>query len=150
MQREYAVIGRIENNLHWCLDVLFCDDECTVLDRNAVENLAIIRRIVYNRIKMLSKMDTLSMGKRSSVSTTIILELRSFFHAEALPQEVLGLEFMDKELAKEEFSDKTGILDVKLKLTNGTVIDIEISFSDRRPCLSENTSFAIRQNIAAA
>ena len=66
------------------------------------------------------------------------------------PQQVLGLEFMDKELTKEEFSDKTGILDVKLKLTDGTVIDIEISFSDRRPCLSENTSFAIRQNIAAA
>ena len=66
------------------------------------------------------------------------------------PQEVIGLEFMDKELTKEEFSDKTGILDVKLKLTDGTVIDIEISFSDRHPCLSENTSFAIRQNIAAA
>ena len=45
------------------------------------------------------------------------------------PQEILGLEFMDKELAKEEFSDKTGILDVKLKLTNGTVIDIEIQAS---------------------
>ena len=57
----------IENNLHWCLDVLFCDDECTVLDRNAAENLAIIRRIVYNRIKMLSKMDTLSMGKRACI-----------------------------------------------------------------------------------
>ena len=66
------------------------------------------------------------------------------------PQEVADLEFMDKELTKEEFSDKTGILDVKLKLTNGTVIDIEISFSDRHPCLSENTSFAIRQNVAAA
>ena len=57
----------IENNLHWCLDVLFCDDECTVLDRNAAENLAIIRRIVYNRIKMLSKVDTLSMGKRACI-----------------------------------------------------------------------------------
>ena len=45
------------------------------------------------------------------------------------PQEVFGLEFMDKELTKEEFSDKTGILDVKLKLTNGTVIDIEIQAS---------------------
>ena len=45
------------------------------------------------------------------------------------PQQVLGLEFMDKELTKEEFSDKTGILDVKLKLTNGTVIDIEIQAS---------------------
>ena len=45
------------------------------------------------------------------------------------PQEVIGLEFMDKELTKEEFSDKTGILDVKLKLTDGTVIDIEIQAS---------------------
>ena len=45
------------------------------------------------------------------------------------PQQVLGLEFMDKELTKEEFSDKTGILDVKLKLTDGTVIDIEIQAS---------------------
>lgn len=55
----------IENNLHWCLDVLFSDDECTVLDRNAAENLAIIRRIIYNRIKMLSGLETLSMGKRA-------------------------------------------------------------------------------------
>ena len=64
--------------------------------------------------------------------------------------EITDLELMDKELTKEELSDKSGILDVKLKLANGTVIDIEISFSDRRPCLSENTSFAIWQNIAAA
>ena len=64
--------------------------------------------------------------------------------------EIANLELMDKELTKEELSDKSGILDVKLKLANGTVIDIEISFSDRRPCLSENTSFAIWQNIAAA
>ncbi|MEL3906400.1 MAG: PD-(D/E)XK nuclease family transposase [Treponema sp.] len=41
------------------------------------------------------------------------------------PQEVSDIELMDKELAKEELSDKTGILDVKLKLTNGTVIDNE-------------------------
>ena len=45
------------------------------------------------------------------------------------PPQVLGLEFMDKELTKEEFSDKTGILDVKLKLTDDTVIDIEIQAS---------------------
>jgi len=45
------------------------------------------------------------------------------------PQQVLDLEFIDKELTKEEFSDKTGILDVKLKLTDGTVIDIEIQAS---------------------
>ncbi len=45
------------------------------------------------------------------------------------PQDVIDLELMDKELTKEELSDKTGILDVKLKLTNGTVIDIEIQAS---------------------
>ena len=43
--------------------------------------------------------------------------------------EISGLELMDKELTKEELSDKTGILDVKLKLSNGTVIDIEIQAS---------------------
>ena len=65
-------------------------------------------------------------------------------------QDVNERELMDKELTKEELSDKTGILDVKLKLTNGTIIDVEISFSDRHPCLSENTSFAMWQNVAAA
>jgi len=45
------------------------------------------------------------------------------------PQEITGLELMDKELTKEELSDKTGVLDVKLKLTDGTIIDIEIQAS---------------------
>ena len=45
------------------------------------------------------------------------------------PEDVSELELMDKELIKEDLSDKTGILDVKLQLTNGTVIDIEIQSS---------------------
>ena len=45
------------------------------------------------------------------------------------PEDVSELELMDKELTKEDLSDKTGILDVKLQLTNGTVIDIEIQSS---------------------
>ena len=40
-------------------------------------------------------------------------------------------------------------LDVLVKDETGKSYDIEMSFSDRHPCLSENTSFAIRQNIAA-
>ena len=63
---------------------------------------------------------------------------------------IADLELLDKELSKDAISDKTGILDVKLRLKGGTTIDIEISFTDRRPCLSVNTSFAIRQNIASA
>ena len=45
---------------------------------------------------------------------------------------------------------KTVRLDVLVKDGSDTSYDIEMSFSDRHPCLSENTSFAIRQNIASA
>ena len=45
---------------------------------------------------------------------------------------------------------KTVRLDVLVKDKTGSSYDIEMSFSDRYSCLSENTSFAIRQNIAAA
>ena len=60
------------------------------------------------------------------------------------------LELLDKELAKDTMADEIDILDVKLRLKDGTTIDIEISYSDRCPCLSEYTSFAIWQNIASA
>ena len=48
------------------------------------------------------------------------------------------------------YNDKIGRLDIKIRLPDGRKIDVEMSFSDRLPCLSENTSFVIRQNIAAA
>ena len=41
-------------------------------------------------------------------------------------------------------------LDVLVKDEAGTSYDIEMSFTDRHPCLSVNTSFAVRQNIATA
>ena len=41
-------------------------------------------------------------------------------------------------------------LDVLVQDKTGTSYDIEMSFSARHPCLAENTSFAIRQNIASA
>jgi transposase DDE domain len=56
----------VENNLHWCLDVIFREDECPILDRNTAQNIAIIRRIIYNRIKMqLKPKEQLCFGKRS-------------------------------------------------------------------------------------
>ena len=42
---------------------------------------------------------------------------------------ITDLELLDKELAKDAVTDKTGILDVKLRLKNGTTIDIEIQNS---------------------
>lgn len=44
-------------------------------------------------------------------------------------KDIVNLELLDKELSKEDIHDKTGILDVKLKLIDGTIIDIEIQTS---------------------
>ena len=48
------------------------------------------------------------------------------------------------------YNDKIGRLDIKIRLQDGRKIDVEMSFPDRHPCLSGNTSFAFRQNIASA
>ena len=42
------------------------------------------------------------------------------------PETIAGLELLDKELHKDSISDKTGVLDVKLRLKNNIIIDIEI------------------------
>ncbi|UTC74983.1 PD-(D/E)XK nuclease family transposase [Treponema sp. OMZ 792] len=42
------------------------------------------------------------------------------------PETIAGLELLDKEFHKDAISDKTGVLDVKLRLKNSTIIDIEI------------------------
>ncbi|MGP1601407.1 Rpn family recombination-promoting nuclease/putative transposase, partial [Treponema sp.] len=41
-------------------------------------------------------------------------------------QNIEDLELLDKEFHNDSVNDKTGILDVKLRLKDGTVIDIEI------------------------
>ncbi|MGI5173871.1 PD-(D/E)XK nuclease family transposase [Treponema sp. OMZ 840] len=41
-------------------------------------------------------------------------------------QDIEDLELLDKEFHIDSVNDKTGILDVKLRLKNGTIIDIEI------------------------
>ena len=42
------------------------------------------------------------------------------------PETISDLELLDKEFHKDSISDKTGVLDVKLRLKNNTIIDIEI------------------------
>ncbi|MBR1870838.1 MAG: ISAs1 family transposase, partial [Kiritimatiellae bacterium] len=57
-----------ENSFHWSLDVIFGDDACRVVERNTAENLAIIRRIIYNRIKLATGgREPLSLGKRKCI-----------------------------------------------------------------------------------
>lgn len=42
---------RIENNLHWQLDVTFREDDCRVRQRHAAENLALLRRVALSLLK---------------------------------------------------------------------------------------------------
>ena len=42
------------------------------------------------------------------------------------PEDIAGLELLDKEFHKELLSEKLGVLDIKLRLKDGTFIDIEI------------------------
>ena len=41
-------------------------------------------------------------------------------------KDIAGLELLDKEFQKELLSEKLGILDIKLRLNDGTFVDIEI------------------------
>ena len=40
--------------------------------------------------------------------------------------EIADIELLDKELKKDHICDKTAILDIQVRLKNGTLIDVEI------------------------
>lgn len=54
--------GRVENELHWTLDVSFNEDQCRVRIANAAENLARIRRI---SLILLKQEKTCKLGIKS-------------------------------------------------------------------------------------
>lgn len=68
--KEYAELTRshweIENKLHWILDVQFKEDLSTAKKDSAIENLALLRKIVFN----LNKLDKTMTGKSVRTKTT--------------------------------------------------------------------------------
>ena len=42
----------VENNLHWCLDVVFADDQMRARSGHAAHNLAVLRHITLNLIRL--------------------------------------------------------------------------------------------------
>jgi len=61
-------------------------------------------------------------------------------------EDIVGLELLDKELKKEHAEDRSGILDIQVRLKDGTLIDIEIQRSWNR--LFPKRAFAYRkQNV---
>jgi predicted transposase YbfD/YdcC len=55
---------RIENGLHWVLDVVFREDASRVRDRNAARNLALLRKIALNLARANNTLKASLKGKR--------------------------------------------------------------------------------------
>src|SRR3954463_3618949 len=55
---------RVENGLHWVLDVVFREDDSRVRERNAARNLALLRKIALNLARADSTLKASLKGKR--------------------------------------------------------------------------------------
>jgi predicted transposase YbfD/YdcC len=54
----------VENGLHWVLDMIFRDDECSVRTDNAPFNLAIVKHIALNVLRTGKSKDSLRMRRK--------------------------------------------------------------------------------------
>ena len=52
----------IENQLHWCLDVAFDEDQSRIRSGHAPENMTLMRKIALN---LLAKEDSVKVGKKA-------------------------------------------------------------------------------------
>jgi predicted transposase YbfD/YdcC len=69
----------IENGLHWVLDVVFHEDQSRVKDRNAAENLALLRRVAVSLLKQdKSKGSLKGKRKRAGWDEAFLLHLLGF------------------------------------------------------------------------
>jgi predicted transposase YbfD/YdcC len=57
---------RIENSLHWVLDVVFHEDDMRVRDRNAAQNLAMLNRLAVSVLKQDTKRKASIKNKRKT------------------------------------------------------------------------------------
>src|SRR5690606_32097645 len=60
----------VENRLHWCLDVQFNDDQSRVRSGHAANNLAIVRHIVMNLLRLNTTRKT-SIKSKCMLAATI-------------------------------------------------------------------------------
>ena len=68
-------IQEIENRLHWCLDVQFNEDQSRVRSGYAANNLAIVRHIAMNLLRLNTTRKASIKSKRMLAAT--IDEFRS-------------------------------------------------------------------------
>ena len=75
---DYALALRghwgIENNLHWQLDVCFKEDDNRVADRNASENLSLLRRLALAHLERLDLKKSIKNKRYAAALNTDVLE----------------------------------------------------------------------------
>jgi predicted transposase YbfD/YdcC len=64
----------IENNLHWQLDVTFCEDANRVQNRQAAENLALVRRMALSLLKRHPSKESMDCKRLEAALDTQFLE----------------------------------------------------------------------------
>lgn len=64
----------VENNLHWQLDVTFREDENRVSERNAAENLGLLRRVALSLLKQEPSRQSMACKRLRAALSTEFLE----------------------------------------------------------------------------
>jgi predicted transposase YbfD/YdcC len=76
--RKYAQVlrnhWRIENNLHWQLDISFSEDQSRVQDRQSVENLALLRKIALCLLKRNPTTTSIARKRKAAALDADFLE----------------------------------------------------------------------------
>lgn len=67
----------IENKLHWVLDVHFKEDFCKIKEEKAMENIALIRKICYNLIKLDKRFNQKKKMTYKKMSMMYLCDLRN-------------------------------------------------------------------------
>jgi predicted transposase YbfD/YdcC len=76
--RKYAQVlrnhWRIENNLHWQLDISFGEDQSRVQDRRGAENLTLLRKMALSLLKRNTTKKSIARKRKASALDTDFLE----------------------------------------------------------------------------
>lgn len=68
----------IENQLHWCLDVVFAEDDSRIRKDHAPRNMSLLKRLALNLLRQHGSKDSLKMKRyRAGLDNAFLLQLLS-------------------------------------------------------------------------
>ena len=66
----------IENQLHWCLDVTFSEDDCRIRQGHAPRNMSLLRRMALNLLRQEKSKASLKMKRyRAAMDNHFLLKI---------------------------------------------------------------------------